>query len=687
MGTFNKQTRIKDFEGLPHALKGLDYTDDAEVEGGEKAYTPRGSKNEFIFRKISKHIKELKAEDNKRQNRPVGDRISDISFDAAATEIILKEVNDLVSEGIDPFNVEGNQDQNEFKTGGVNYATGGTNRPRYSTPTISDDANTNNIDPNYANENIGFTPTSSPTTINPGSNLNTNTNNVGLGTTQENPTQLNNFFSAPKQFGNESFNAGEDFTNENSFLPNEDPLFADPQRYNEASVMPNTSAPIKSDTAVPSTTAKASTGFNTATAAINAASTMYDTFKKPNTVNQDAMQNKDYIDTMAKIAKKRKDLTTGTAIAGTTAVALNAVPVFGQIASAVVGAGTAIAGGVGTAALDKEEKTALSDANAFIKNEKSRAARGRFQGEAEVPRTRYNDTTEFKNGGMKKKYAGNYGSVRPTDPNDPSNDPWSTEFDSTPTMNPLYNTTGVEGLSGDELQTAFLDRLKVSGGTGQDRLSTNKLPQVDYKSMFDNANNAVNLDEYSNIPTDEAAIPPPKKEGMTPEQIKQLYQGVLSFGGNAASSLAYLAKEPKDGDPVNYPTFKSGRMSAQHQLRAARDMGATAMEVARQSGRADPSTLATLATSGSQNVAGIRESVANTNISLQAQEDQINNGTIMRAMQDEAANKGVAQSNYYEAIDGLGRAGAGTTRQMNTMDTNAMLREMYENTFGVAKTA
>ena len=44
-----KQTRLKKFNGLPHSLSGLDYTYDAEVEGGEVSYTPRNSKNEFIL--------------------------------------------------------------------------------------------------------------------------------------------------------------------------------------------------------------------------------------------------------------------------------------------------------------------------------------------------------------------------------------------------------------------------------------------------------------------------------------------------------------------------------------------------------------------------------------------------------------------------------------------------------------
>ena len=110
-------SRIKDFNGLPHELSGLDYTTDSEVEGGEKSYTPRGSQHEFIFRKDSTNIKELEKQDKLRSKREEGDRISDISFDAIAKELMLNEAKQLASEGIDPFNAG----KEVFATGGVNY--------------------------------------------------------------------------------------------------------------------------------------------------------------------------------------------------------------------------------------------------------------------------------------------------------------------------------------------------------------------------------------------------------------------------------------------------------------------------------------------------------------------------------------------------------------------------------------
>ncbi len=109
-----KHTRIKDFTGLPHELDGIDYTDNSEVEGGEKSYSPMGSENEFIFRKISSNIKELEKQDKLRSKREKGDRISDISFDEVARNLMKKEATQLLDEGIDPFN----EGQQSFSTGG-----------------------------------------------------------------------------------------------------------------------------------------------------------------------------------------------------------------------------------------------------------------------------------------------------------------------------------------------------------------------------------------------------------------------------------------------------------------------------------------------------------------------------------------------------------------------------------------
>ena len=48
---------------------------------------------------------------------------------------------------------------------------------------------------------------------------------------------------------------------------------------------------------------------------------------------------------------------------------------------------------------------------------------------------------------------------------------------------------------------------------------------------------------------------------------------------------------------------------------------------------------------------------------------------------DEAANKGQALSNYYAAIQGLGTAAAGTTRQANMIDSDKMIQAMNRKHF------
>lgn len=140
------QSRLKDFKGLPHELSGLDYTTDSEVEGGEVSYTPRGAQHEFIFRKNSDNIKELRKQDKLRSKREEGDRISDISFDAIAKELMLSEAQQLASEGIDPFNEK------------EAFATGGTRLRYTSDGTLSQDASApwRHMEEMSTGENVGW---------------------------------------------------------------------------------------------------------------------------------------------------------------------------------------------------------------------------------------------------------------------------------------------------------------------------------------------------------------------------------------------------------------------------------------------------------------------------------------------------------------------------------------------------
>ena len=161
-----------------------------------------------------------------------------------------------------------------------------------------------------------------------------------------------------------------------------------------------------------------------------------------------------------------------------------------------------------------------------------------------------------------------------------------------------------------------------------------------------------------------------------------MYQGILGFGTNAAGSIAYLAGEGKNYDKVNYPTFNPKHITANRQLSEARDQSASTIEALRQQGKLDPNALAQLATSGSKSVASIRENVANQNAMFDNQAGQFNIGTNIRAQQDEAANKGQALTNYYAALENLGKTSAGTMNQSSAISNDEMIRKMYENTFG-----
>lgn len=625
MGEYNKHTRIKDFKGLPHELKGIDYTDDAEVEGGEKAYKPLGSDNEFIFRNISKHLKDLEKLDKKYKNRPVGDRISDQSFDAAAKEIIIAESKDLMNEGIDPFNTQ--QEQNAFKVGGTKYATGGSRL------------------------DFNFTPTSDPSLANP--------QRYTTPTMDDNAVQSNQM--GYNQIGNYAQTAGN-LTTDISRISTDDNLNTDTKVNNAVKSTAKTALATTTPWGGPVMALEdTALGFlNTEQAEING---LQKEVPKDNAsagfqaaFEQAPMQAIDSFTEASNLQGKDKT-----------------AKIFEGIGD-VTGSTTIpkmIQGFTGNNPDQKELKNREQQAG----YDQVLAARDRFQGEGDIPRTRYNDQTIMRNGGVKKKYDGKNGSVL-FDPNDPfaglpvnnagplnwKNDISDTKLsyldenvDPENPYNPMYNIGDGYGVSEAQTDQAFNDYRQ----------------EQFYKTPSGNYNN----------PDVRPPVKSPKKK-MTPEQIQQLYQGILGFGTNAAGSIAYLAGEGKNYDKVNYPTFNPKHITANRQLSEARDQSASTIEALRQQGKLDPNALAQLATSGSKSVASIRENVANQNAMFDNQAGQFNIGTNIRAQQDEAANKGQALTNYYAALENLGKTSAGTMNQSSAISNDEMIRKMYENIFG-----
>ena len=610
----NKNTRIKSFKGLPHSLGGLDYTDDAEVEHNENAYRPLGSDNEFIFRNTSIHTKELEKEDKLRKNRPVGDRISDQSFDNAAQKIIMKEIKDLIKEGKDPFNTEG---QNAFKQGGVKYKyeTGGTNRLDFEfTPTS---------DPRLADPGRYSTPTIDDNAVQP--------SNSSMSTAGD----IAGYAALASNIGSQFITGGEQY---------EKPLSK------EVGTMQTTGDAVAGAVGVP---------FYQETKAISNLGDQLSN-KGMSEDNQALTRTGDFIEgidtfgtRMKSIDAADKGIITKGENVGIQALSFLGGP-WGQMAL----------GEKEKEYYDKQEKQAGYDATL--------AARGRFEGSPETTRTRYNDQVQMKNGGVRKQYSGKDGSVR-----------------NILGENDFWNPSEQDMLAGNMSYIPYAnkpDNLKVTSGLDESYLDPSNFNNFSAEEQYTTAPidpvTAIN-EEYTTAP--DGAITDKKGKKLTSDQIKQLYQGILGFGANAAGSIAYLASEGKNYDKVKYPTYTPERMTADAQLREARDQSASTIEALRQQGKLDPASLAQLATSGSKATASIRENVANYNIGNRNQAQQFNIGTDIRGQQDEAANKGQALTNYYEAIGGVGNAVAGTTRQANMIDNDKMILAMYENVFGKNK--
>jgi len=118
---------LKSFKGMPHELGGIDYTEGAEVEGGEYAVKIGTLGNEYIFDKespegdfLAKEYKKLNRNDRLLEDDP----IALATFDQIARDQALTHAQRSVNEkGIDPF--RNMYDEGQAKNGGVKYATGG----------------------------------------------------------------------------------------------------------------------------------------------------------------------------------------------------------------------------------------------------------------------------------------------------------------------------------------------------------------------------------------------------------------------------------------------------------------------------------------------------------------------------------------------------------------------------------
>jgi len=119
--------KLKSFKGMPHELGGIDYTEGAEVEGGEYAVKIGTSGNEYIFDKessegdfLAKEYKKLNSNSRLLEDDP----IALATFEQIARDQALTHAQRSVNEkGVDPF--RNMYEEGQAKNGGVKYATGG----------------------------------------------------------------------------------------------------------------------------------------------------------------------------------------------------------------------------------------------------------------------------------------------------------------------------------------------------------------------------------------------------------------------------------------------------------------------------------------------------------------------------------------------------------------------------------
>jgi hypothetical protein len=124
---------LKSFKGMPHELGGIDYTEGAEVEGGEYAVKIGKTGNEYIFDKkssegdfLAKEYKKLNSNDRLLEDDP----IALATFEQIARDQALTHAQRSVNEkGVDPF--RNMYEEGQAKNGGVKYATGGTRHALY----------------------------------------------------------------------------------------------------------------------------------------------------------------------------------------------------------------------------------------------------------------------------------------------------------------------------------------------------------------------------------------------------------------------------------------------------------------------------------------------------------------------------------------------------------------------------
>lgn len=635
------QSRLKKFNGLPHELQGLDYTYDAEVEGGEVAYTPKGSKDEFIFRKKSSNIKELEKQDRLRSKRPEGDRISDISFDAIAKNLMLEESKQLASEGIDPFN--GSKDV---------FATGGRRPSIGSVPTIDDYATTDN------GNSLGFdfTPSSNPSLASP-----QRYDNASVMPNGNTTSNMNTPVNIPKKSGMTASDAGGyaaaiGRTAEALGQFGADDPYASVMPEDPAAKAPVTAAHSSIISAVP----VVGQFYQAGTSLANFSDAGRDDMRaKGNDAGANAAA---FAGGFSSPSKSFFDLSSDqqsgvlSPSQATGAKALNMLlPGLGDATIAEPGR---------RKYAERQQKQAGYDATL--------AERGLIPQSNEVVRNR---TQEFKNGGMRKKYANGGGLIEPIGYTEEEikamgdADPFRVEWNSpvppadwfTPaTMNGNYDNPDIR-----PAKPKYKDEPNDA--------ETPYVPIMDnYVISQEDADNAYNDHMNKNAKWNPPTNATNSKKKFDPNMLTSIAGGL----GQIIPSIAYLAGDGKDYDRVKYPTYNPDLLQADLPLRENRDAFASARDAMRQQGKLDLGALSALATQEAKGRSGVRENIANVNTGIRNAAQLKNIATMIQQMGDEASNKGQYQTNKYEAMKDIGKGAALGARQYGMMSNDEIRKQL-----------
>lgn len=146
------------------------------------------------------------------------------------------------------------------------------------------------------------------------------------------------------------------------------------------------------------------------------------------------------------------------------------------------------------------------------------------------------------------------------------------------------------------------------------------------------------------------------------DKINNIGGQAALFGLNNIGNLSYLINEGKDYDKVNYGSVSPELMTDRDSVNQINRSYNTALYNMKNTGNMRQSGQVALAGEKMKQTANAKERIANVNTGIKNQFNQYNKELQVRGMQDEAANKGEAYTNYYSALGSIGQNVALQTR-------------------------